>query len=93
MFFKRHILPLRRYSNKGMIKMPAFIGAVQILNVSGTAGVTFGDTAFISPKTSSKTSNGAGGGNGGAFVNSNNGISTNNVVDTSVAEQPIVGNN
>jgi spore germination protein PF len=93
MLLKGHILPLRRFSNEGMIKMPAFIGAVQIVNVSGTAGVTFGDTAFLSPKTASKTSNGAGGGNGSAFVNTNNGVSSNNVIDTSVAEQPITGNN
>jgi spore germination protein PF len=48
--------------------MPAFLGAVQILNVSGTAGVHFGDSAFLSPKTASKTSNGAGGGNLAAFL-------------------------
>jgi spore germination protein PF len=72
--------------------MPAFIGAVQILNVSGTAGVHFGDTVFLSPKSASKTSNGAGGGNSGAFVKSCNVISTNNVLDTSVVEQPITGN-
>jgi spore germination protein PF len=73
--------------------MPAFLGAVQILNVSGTAGVHFGDTAFLSPKTASETSNGAGGGNFAAFVNSNSAVSTNNVLDTSIAEQPITGNN
>jgi hypothetical protein len=73
--------------------MPAFLGAVQILNVSGTAGVHFGDSAFLSPKTAQKTSNGAGGGNAAAFVNSISAVSTNNVIDTSIAEQPITANN
>jgi spore germination protein PF len=73
--------------------MPAFLGGVQILNVEGTAGVHFGDSAYLSPKTSSMSSNGAGGGNSGAFVTSNSVVSTNNTIDTSIAEQPITGNN
>ncbi|MED1202318.1 spore germination protein [Heyndrickxia acidicola] len=73
--------------------MPAFLGGVQILNVSGTAGVHFGDSAYLSPKSSSLTTNGAGGGNEGAFVTSNNCVSTNNTIDTSIAEQPITANN
>jgi hypothetical protein len=73
--------------------MPSFLKSVQILNVSGTAGVHFGDSSFISPKEVSKRSDGSGGTNVGAFVNSNTVISENPVIDTSISEQPITGNN
>jgi hypothetical protein len=69
------------------MSMPAFLGGVQILNASGT------DSAFLSPKTAGMTSNGAGDGNSGAFVTSSSAVSTNNAIDTSIAEQPITGNN
>jgi spore germination protein PF len=73
--------------------MPSFLKSVQILNVGGTAGVHFGNSSFLSPKEVFKISDGAGGANVGAFVNSNSVISANPVIDTSFSEQPITGNN
>ena len=73
--------------------MPAFLGAVQILNVAGTAVVQFGDLAFLSPKSATKESIGGNGGNTGAFNVSNQLLSINNTLDTSVVEQPIAANN
>ncbi|WP_312475567.1 spore germination protein [Neobacillus sp.] len=72
--------------------MPAIIGPVQIINVSGGI-VQFGDTLYISPKSSTKTFSGSGGFNTGGIIIANNGISGTNVLDTNVIDQPIVGNN
>jgi spore germination protein PF len=76
-----------------MMNMPAFIGSSQILNVSGSATVQFGDTAFISPKTSSKTTQGSGSATSGAFVTINSLNSVNTTLDSSVIDQPTLGNN
>jgi spore germination protein PF len=72
--------------------MPAIIGPVQITNVSGGV-VQFGDSLFISPKSASKSSSGAGAGNTGIGIFTANGFSVNNVLDTNVVDQPITGNN
>ncbi|MEQ2525672.1 spore germination protein [Robertmurraya yapensis] len=72
--------------------MPAIVGPVQIVNVSGGV-VQFGDTFFISPKSSSKTISGSGAGNTGGFILTNNAISANNTLDTNLVDQPIAGNN
>ncbi len=72
--------------------MPAIIGPVQIINVSGGV-VQFGDTVFISPKSASKTSHGSGSGNIGGFVVTNNGLSGTNTLDSNLIDQPVSGNN
>ncbi|MCM2533732.1 spore germination protein [Neobacillus pocheonensis] len=72
--------------------MPAIIGPVQIVSVGGGI-VQFGDTVYISPKTSSKTFSGSGGFNTGGFIVANNGLSGTNVLDTKLIDQPIVANN
>ncbi|MEH7128478.1 spore germination protein [Neobacillus drentensis] len=72
--------------------MPAIIGPVQIVNVSGGI-VQFGDTVYISPKSASKTNGGSGAFNTGGFIVNNSGISGTNVLDTNVIDQPIAGNN
>ncbi len=72
--------------------MPAIIGPVQIVSVSGGA-VQFGDALYISPKASSKTAAGSGGFNTGGVIIANNGLSGTNVLDTNVFDQPIAGNN
>ncbi|WP_371316484.1 spore germination protein [Heyndrickxia ginsengihumi] len=64
------------------MKLPAIIGSTQILNVSGTATVSFGDTAFISPITVSKTTHGSGSSSTGGFIINNNFLSFNNTIDT-----------
>lgn len=72
--------------------MPAIIGPVQIINVGGGI-VQFGDTLYISPKSSTKTFAGSGGFNTGGFIVTNNGISGTNTLDTNLIDQPIAGNN
>ncbi len=72
--------------------MPAIIGPVQILNVSGGI-VHFGDALYISPKAGSKTSGGSGGFNTGGFIVTNNGLNGTTVIDTNLIDQPIAGNN
>ncbi|MBB2479504.1 spore germination protein [Bacillus sp. APMAM] len=72
--------------------MPAFLGAIQIFNIAGTANVQFGDLAWHSPKTATKEAIGGSGGDTAAFNISNQLISVNNTLDTSVIEQPTVGN-
>ncbi|MCM3586096.1 spore germination protein [Mesobacillus maritimus] len=72
--------------------MPAIIGPVQIVNVGGGT-VQFGDTLFISPKSSSKSISGQGAGNTGGFILTNNGLNASNVLDTNLVDQPITGNN
>ncbi len=72
--------------------MPAIIGPVQIINVSGGV-VQFGDAMFISPKSASKTNAGSGGFNTGGINITANGISGTNVLDTKLIDQPIAGNN
>ncbi|MBT2653815.1 spore germination protein [Bacillus sp. ISL-18] len=72
--------------------MPAILGPVQIVNVGGGI-VQFGDTVYISPKSSSKTFAGSGGFNTGGIIVTNNGLSGTNVLDTNLIDQPIAGNN
>ncbi len=72
--------------------MPAILGPVQIVSVGGGI-VQFGDTVYISPKTTSKTFAGSGGFNTGGLIVTNTGLSGTNVLDTNLIDQPIVGNN
>ncbi|AQX55862.1 spore germination protein [Priestia flexa] len=71
--------------------MPALIGPVSITSVGGGV-VTFGDTFYVSPKSSSKTSTGSGAVNTGNFVNTNTGISGTNTLDPDFADQNNVAN-
>jgi spore germination protein PF len=75
-----------------MFFMPAILGPVQIVNVGGGI-VQFGDTVYISPKSSSKTYSGSGGFNTGGIIVTNTGLSGTNVLDTNLIDQPIAGNN
>lgn len=72
--------------------MPAIIGPVQIVSVSGGV-VQFGDTVYISPKSGSKTFAGSGGFNTGGVIVAANGLSGTNVLDSQLVDQPIAGNN
>jgi spore germination protein PF len=72
--------------------MPAFVGPVQIKNVNGGV-VQFGDTAYISPKSNSKSNFGSGAGSTGGLIITNNGLSGTNVIDCNGVDQPTVGNN
>jgi spore germination protein PF len=75
-----------------MFVMPAIIGPVQIVNVTGGI-VQFGDAVYVSPKSASKTNAGSGAFNTGGFIVANSGLSGTNVLDTNVIDQPIAGNN
>ncbi|MDQ0214785.1 spore germination protein PF [Oikeobacillus pervagus] len=72
--------------------MPAIIGPVQIYSISDGI-VQFGDSAFISPKNSGKTSAGSGGFNTGPFIVTYTGFNANPTFTCSGVDQPIVGNN
>ncbi|MDP4161997.1 MAG: spore germination protein [Bacillota bacterium] len=72
--------------------MPAIIGPVQIVNVSGGV-VQFGDAAFISPKNSTKSFTGSGSFNTGGIIVTNNGLSSTGTLDANLIDQPISGNN
>ncbi|MTH53323.1 spore germination protein [Bacillus mangrovi] len=72
--------------------MPAIVGPIKINTVSGGV-VNFGDTFYLSPKSSSKSAAGSGGGNTGDFWVLTNGISATNMIDPDVADQNIVANN
>lgn len=72
--------------------MPAIIGPVQIVNVGGGI-VQFGDSLYISPKSNSKSTVGSGALNTGGFIITNNGLNASNTVDTSLVDQPTLGNN
>jgi spore germination protein PF len=72
--------------------MPCLIGPVLVLNVGGGI-VQFGDTAIISPKSSSKTNGGASGFNVGTFLLTYTALNLNTVVDCNAIDQPIIGNN
>ncbi|MCM2534536.1 spore germination protein [Neobacillus pocheonensis] len=72
--------------------MPAFLGSVSIINIGGSAIVEFGDTAFISPISASKSNAGSGSGNTGALIININAISWTGTVETDLIDQPIVKN-
>ena len=71
--------------------MPILIANVCLPNVTGGI-VTFGDTYYVSPKTSTKSATGAGSGNTGVFVNINSGFSGTNTIDPDISDQNSTGN-
>ena len=71
--------------------MPAIVGPIQIFSVSG-GEVQFGDTFYVSPKSSSKSISGSGAHNTGPFIINNNFISASNFIDLNAIDQPITGN-
>lgn len=72
--------------------MPAIVGPIQVGTING-GSIQFGDALVYSPKHASKTANGAGSVNTGIFIITNNGISATNVLNPTVVDQPIFGNN
>lgn len=71
--------------------MPAITGPIQIFHI-GSGTLQFGDTAVISPKSASKTVNGSGASNTGAFIFTASGVNGSNVLDVNGVDQPILGN-
>ena len=72
--------------------MPAIVGPIQVGSITG-GSIQFGDALVYSPKSASKTANGAGSINTAVFVITNNGLSATNVLDPTVVDQPLFGNN
>jgi hypothetical protein len=72
--------------------MPSIISKVDILNVTVFGLLHFGDTAYTTPKTLSKTGEGSGASNTGGLILANNGGSGTNYIIPHVIEQPIIGN-
>ncbi|WP_059172967.1 spore germination protein [Bacillus sp. FJAT-27445] len=71
--------------------MPALVGPVSIHNVTGGT-VNFGDVLNISPKSTSKSFEGAGSSNTGIFIATGSAVSGTNVLDTKLIDQPMTGN-
>lgn len=71
--------------------MPAIVGGPFKIN-DNSGVINFGPTLNISPKSTSKSVSGSGGGNSGDFTITNNGININNVLDPDIADQNLGGN-
>lgn len=71
--------------------MPAIMGSIEIVTVTGEGILNFGDSAFVTPKEVSKTFGGSGGFSTGGLVVSNSLASGTNVADTELIDQPIAG--
>ncbi|GGD17663.1 spore gernimation protein GerPF [Pontibacillus chungwhensis BH030062] len=69
--------------------MPSIVGPIKINSVGGGV-INFGDSFYISPKSSSKSNTGSGSANTGDFINTNNGISSTNPFDPDGVDQPTV---
>lgn len=76
---------------KGCCLMPSIVGPVKINSVGGGV-VNFGDSFYLSPKSSSKSSSGSGSFNTGDFINTNTGFSTTTPVDPDVSDQNVTAN-
>lgn len=72
--------------------MPAIVGPVHVINVSGGV-VQFGDSLALSPKSALKTFMGSGASNTGVIIFTANGLNGNFVLDLDGVDQPIAGNN
>lgn len=71
--------------------MPSIVGPIRITSVEGGV-INFGDSFYLSPKSTSKTSAGSGAFNTGEFVATYNGVSATNTVDPDVVDQPTFRN-
>jgi spore germination protein PF len=72
--------------------MPAFVGPVQVANISGGV-LQFGDALAISPRSATKTLTGSGSSNTGFAIVTASGLNFNNTLDVNGLDQPIADNN
>lgn len=70
--------------------MPSVVGPININSNEGI--VNLGDSFYISPKGTSKSSLGSGGANTGDFYIVNNGFSATNEIDPDVNDSNVSGN-
>lgn len=61
--------------------MPSIVGPVNINSVGGSSIVNFGDSFYLSPKSTSKSFSGSGSFNTGNVVGTSNGLSSTNTND------------
>ncbi|RWZ55191.1 spore germination protein [Halobacillus fulvus] len=71
--------------------MPAIVGPISINNVGGGV-VNFGDSFYLSPKSTGKTAAGSGALNTGNWIITNNGLSSTNPIDPDVNDQNVTAN-
>ncbi|MCA1011290.1 spore germination protein [Halobacillus halophilus] len=71
--------------------MPAIVGPISINSVGGGV-VNFGDSFYLSPKSTSKTNAGSGALNTGNWIVTNNGLSSTNPFDPDVNDQNVTAN-
>jgi spore germination protein PA len=72
--------------------MPAIVGAIQVINVSGSGVFQIGDVYKIAPISSSKTFAGAGSFNTGESLSVYNSNSQITAYDNDYADQPMAFN-
>lgn len=66
--------------------MPSIVGPIKINSIGGGV-VNFGDSFYLSPKSTAKTVTGSGSLNTGDFINTNNGVNLTNPFDPDVNDQ------
>ncbi|WP_053220393.1 spore germination protein [Virgibacillus senegalensis] len=71
--------------------MPSIVGPIKINSIDGGV-INFGDSFYLSPKSTSKVSSGSGSFNTGDFINTNSGLSATNTADPDVADQNVTAN-
>jgi spore germination protein PF len=71
--------------------MPSIVGPIKINSVGGGV-VNFGDSFYLSPKSTSKTNAGSGAFNTGDFINTNNGVNATNTFDPDANDQQVSAN-
>ncbi|WP_077623096.1 spore germination protein [Sediminibacillus massiliensis] len=71
--------------------MPSIVGPIKINGIDGGV-INFGDSFYLSPKSTSKTSAGSGCFNTGDFINTNSGFSATNTADPDVSDQNVTAN-
>lgn len=73
--------------------MPSVILApIKISTVESNGTVNFGDTLYISPKSTSKSASGSGGGNTGDFMLVNNFWNMTNTLDPDISDSNNLAN-
>lgn len=72
------------------VLMPSIVGPIKINSNEGI--INFGDSFYLSPKSTAKTSSGSGSFNTGDFICTNTGVSSTNPVDPDFIDQLITGN-
>jgi len=67
--------------------MPAIVGNISINSVGSSSVVQFGDTAFVSPRSATKSFAGSGSFSTGDFQVINNGLNATNTLDNDLADE------